>query len=291
MAILPPLHGAKRLIDCNDIPDLLAGWPVADLVHASETAENLLLDLDGDWLLCGGDLDGRGWQIDAQGRVITIDTAGLAYGAIRRSTYFQNLVTLRTFAAIRAAWQAEREDDARAMHRIDVWPLLGRVLAADIAAMTLRMADDLRAEEIETVWRHALGDEYGDMAMAYARGGDLAAAFRQWFEKDDRVVKCDAQTLQDMDAMLTDLTMEGRGQIGEGALRCLTIDPQTGSSYLGGLAAEIAGNPAWRGIENPVNEAHFCQIMDEVGSTRIGFVQLRDRDLAQRLFPDMLVRA
>jgi len=286
MATLPP-----RLIDCNEHPDLLAGWPVRDIVLASETAENLLFDLDSGWLLQGADLDGKGYGIDAEDMVITVDTGGLAHAAIQRSAYFQNIMTLRTMAALRAAWQAEREDDAFAMHRIDVWPLLNRVLSADIAAMTVRMAYELRDEEIETVWRHALGDETGDMAMAFARNGDMSACFLQWFEKDTRVSACDFETLNQMDADLAALTTNGRGQIGEGAIKCLTIDPISGASYLGPVAAEITGNPAWRSIENPVAEAHFIQIMDEIGSTRVGNVQMRDLKLAQRLFPDMLVRA
>lgn len=298
-----------RFIDCNTHPDLLAGWPVAATVRASETAEALLLDLDDNWLLHGADLDGPngtnvGYTIDPEERIITVDTGGLAFAAILRSSYFQNVLTLRTLAALRAAWQAERADDASDMHRIDVWPLLNRVLAADISVMTLRMAYELRAEQIDQVWRHAMGDDNGDMCADYLRtlnrtpehDDDMAAlgdGFLQWFEKETRVSKCDFETLAGMDADLAanDLTFDGRGQVGEGALKCLTIDPLTGSSYLGPIASEIASNPAWRGIENPVAEAHFSQIMDEIGSTRVGNVQMRDRKLAERLFPDLLIQA
>lgn len=293
-----------RFIDCNTHPDLLAGWPVAAVVRASETAEALLLDLDDNWVLNGADLDGKGYMIDAADRIITVDTGGLAFSAIQRSSYFQNILTLRTLAAIRAAWQVERSMDAQDLHRIDLWPLLNRVLAADVSVMTLRMAYELRAECIDQVWRHAMGDDNGDMAVGYLRtlnrtsehaddSAALGTAFMQWFEKENRVARCDFETLADMDADLAanELDFEGRGQVGEGALKCLTIDPLSGASYLGQIANEIAGNPAWRGIENPVAEAHFVQIMDEIGSTRIGHVHVRDRKLAERLFPELLIQA
>lgn len=300
MATIPQ----PRFIDCNTPPDLLAGWPVATCVRASETAQALLLDLDDTWRMHADDLDGKGYSIDGDDRVITVDTGGLAFSAIQRSAYFQNILTLRTLAALRAAWQAERTHDALTAHRIDLWPLLNRVLAADIATMTLRMAFELRAECHDQIWRHAMGDEHGDMAIEYQRtlegapchhddAAALGAAFMQWFEKEARISKCDFETLADMDADLNanELNFKGRGQIGEGALKCLTIDPVSDASYLGAIAAEIAGNPAWRGLEDPLAEAHFSQIMDEVGSTRIGNIQMRDRKLAERLFPDLLVQA
>ncbi len=291
-------HFSRPLIDCDAQHDLLASWPVADSVRASDTAHCLLEDLGGFWTLQGADLDGRGWSVDADMGVITVDNGGLTPQAIARSRHFQNILTLRTMAALRAAWQAERADDALSLHRVDLWPLISRIMAADLAVMTLRMAYELREEGFDGQWRHALGDECGDMAADYARTitrtpknqGDavaLGSAFLQWFEKDARVRACDFETLAAMDADLCDLTMDGRGMLGEGAIRCLTIDPVTNISYLGAIAAEIAGNPTWRGIADPVAEAHFAQVMEEIGTTRVGHVAMRDAKLAARLFPGL----
>lgn len=294
MAPLPP-----RIIDCTQSPDLLAGLPVAAQIRQSETAAALIADLEDGWIMGCADLDGAGYLVDGENRVITLDTGGLVPAAIMRSVHFQNTLTLRAFGALRAAWQAERLADARNMHRPDLWPLLGRIIRADGAVMTVRMAFEAHAEGDTSVWRHLMGDDCGDMAACYARTLErrpfadmeeaaLAHAFTQWFERDSRVSRCDLETLSDMDAWLPSMTMEGRGQIGEGAIRCLTIDPVSGSSFLGPLAGEIAGNPAWRSIDDPIAQAHFLQVMDEVGATRIGNIAIRDKKLAARLFPEMM---
>jgi hypothetical protein len=178
------------------------------------------------------------------------------------------------------------------MHRPDLWPLLSRILNADIITMALRMAYESAESGDDTIWRHALGDDNGDMAAIYARASDDATAmghaFLQWFEKDTRVARCDYATLSAMDARIASLDFSGRGQIGEGAIKCLTIDPVSGASYLGTIAGDIAGNPSWRNIDDEMAEAHFLQIMGEIGATRIGSITMRDKKLAARLFPELL---
>jgi hypothetical protein len=293
-------YSLPRIFDCNQSDDLLAKWPVVGCVHASETAVSLAFDLDG-WTLNGADLDKEVYDIDAATRTITVNNDGLANAAIARSRYFQNTLTLRTFAALRAAWQADRIDDAYDMHRVDLWPLLNRIVTADIAAMTARMAYESR-QDGDALWHHALGEADGDIALDYARtlhrtpdaqadASALASSFLQWFERDTRAAKCDFQTLAEMDADLKNLDFNGRGMLTEGAIKCLAIDPLDGRSYLGSRAADIAGNPAWRSITDPIAEAHFAQIIGDIGTTRIGPVTIRDKKLAARLFPEALVQA
>lgn len=290
-----------HIIDCTDPEDLLANWPVAALVQASDTALCLAVDLDG-WLLQGVDLGDTPFELDTDNRIITVNNGGLADVAIARSRYFQHGLTLRTFAALRAAWQSLRADDALTMHRVDLWPLLNRVLEADGAVMTLRMAYETRKDGDDALWHHALGENDSDIAQDYARtlgrtpailadGPALTSAFLQWFERDARVTKCDFETLAMMDRELADLSFEGRGTLADGAIRCLAIDPLTNTSYLGSYAAEIAGNPAWRSIKDDMAAAHFAQIIGDIGAVRIGNLAIRDRKLAARLFPDQLVQA
>lgn len=292
----------RPLIDCTVTPDLLAGWPVAHRLRASPTACALIEALGPDWRLEGGDLDGAGYMIDAAEDVIVLDTGGLSNAALARSDYMLNALTLHAFASLRAAWQDDRAAAARAAHRPDLWLLIERILAADSAAMTLRMAYEARLEGDEALWRHALGDDCGDMAVSYARRRErhpfvqsdeaaIQAAFIQWFARDERVESADAAALAMLDESLPDLTLEGLGRLSEAAIRCLTLDPCHGAkrSAIGALAAELAGDPAFRAIRNPVGEAHFLQIMDEIGTTRMGAVALRDKKLAARLFPEGLV--
>lgn len=293
---------SRPVIDCSEAPDALRGWPFAETVRASATACAILEDLGGRWTIEGADLDTTDYQIDTEDMRILINTNGLSKGAIARSDYFKNMICLRSFAGLRAAWQAEREDGARHLHRPDLWLLLARIAKADITAMATRMAFEAGAEGDETLWRHALGNENGDMAITYMHtlertglGGTdapaLTKAFEGWFSKPARINETDLETLADMDACLDTLKADGHGQVSEGAVRCLAIDPLTGGCYLGRMASEIAGNPAWRSISDPMVEAHFLQVMDDIGTVRMGAVACRDKKLAARLFPDALVKA
>ena len=122
----------RPVIDCNDKPDLLAGLPVADTVMASRTARALMAGLDIGWTIetvpalpASAPL-----SVDPYARIATVATDGLTPQALSRSPHARHALTLRVFAAIRAAWLADRMDDARAVHRPDLWLLLGRMAAA-----------------------------------------------------------------------------------------------------------------------------------------------------------------
>jgi len=297
-----PQFRTPKTIDCNARRDLLADFAYLAPLYDSPTFLALTEELGDDWQLQGADLDDAAFRIDAESRLIKINTKGLSVSSIMRSNYFRNSVSLNMLAAIRAAWQAERQADARAMHRPDLWPLLARIARADGAAMAVRMGFEMLDAGDEGLWRHILGDAVGDVAMEYARileadiNADsddraLSAAFMAWFDRADRIRAADALTLSDMDEGLPAMLWEGRGSLSEGAVRCLSADPLTGLSYLGSRAGDLAGNPTWADITDPINQAHFLQIMDEIGTTRVGEITVRDARLAARLFPGLLEKA
>ena len=87
------------------------------------------------------------------------------------------------------------------------------------------------------------------------------------------------------------LSMSGSGRLTPQVLWGLSLDPLSGVSYLGDLAADLAGDPAWRDIRNPLTEAHFLQVINDIGTLRVGNIALRDKKLAARLFPDVPVHA
>jgi hypothetical protein len=288
------------VIDCTLAPDLLEGWPMASAVRGSATAQALLQDLAGEWMLEAADLDGLGYTIDFSNRVMTLDTGGVSKSALARSGHALAVLTFNTFKALRSVWQMIRRYDARARYRPDLWLLLGRIAEADVVTMALRMAYELRMEGDDSVWRYAVSDTYSDMALVYAGqiarypffksdSQGLTLMFAAWFGQEHRLSRADFETLEDMDAMLEDLTLQGSGTLSEGAVKCLTIDPLLGGSYLKGFAADLAGDPAFRHIQNPLVEAHFLQVMGDIGAVRAGSVAVRDKKLAMRLFPDMLV--
>lgn len=286
-----------RIIDCTSAHDLLGPLPFASELRKSSTLRAILDDLDQNWVIEWTDIGGAGYQIDVEDHLILIDTSGLSMTAIRRSYHLRQTVMLHTISALRAAWAAEREGSARAMYRPDLWTLIARVIQADIAALSVRIAYELRAsEKRKGLWRHILGDDLSDIASAYARAlgrstrydnpKAMVAAFKQWFLKDTRIAACDNDTLCNMDACLGEIAWDGYGHVSEGAIKCLTLDPASGVSYLGNFAGELSGNPAWADIADPVNQTHFMQIIDEIGTKVVGNVAIRDPKLAARLFPN-----
>lgn len=282
----------------NTRPDMLAGFAYLAPLRDSPTFMALVDDLDG-WKLIGADLDDAPFRIDAPTHTLKINTRGLNTASILRSQYFRNTLAFNALCAVRAAWAGQRQAEARAMHRPDLWPLLARIARADTAAMAVRMGFEMLDAGDESLWRHILGDALGDVAMEYARvleadfvsGNDaraLSAAFIAWFEREDRIHTTDSETLAEMDSNLPSLMWNGRGTMSEGAVRCLSVDPLNGLSYLDKTAGDLAGNPSWGDVVHPINQAHFVQIMDEIGTTRVAGLSMRDADLARRLFPDIL---
>lgn len=287
------------MFDCTAARnEFLTAFPYLKELKKSPSFAALLEDLDG-WQFIGADLDDKPYRIDLQSHTVRINTRGLSATSILRSQYFRNTLAFNALLAVRAAWQARAEDEARRMHRPDVWPLIARIARADIAAMAVRMGFELLDANQDPLWRHILGDALGDVAQDYARTLDLtataddddaalSAAFLAWFDRSERLHVSDAETLADMDMGLPALLWDGRGSLSEGAVRCLTVDPVCGSSYLGIHAGEIAGDPAWSDMIDPINQAHFLQIIDEIGTTRVGSLSMRDEELAKRLFPGLL---
>lgn len=290
-----------KMIDCAAKNDLLASFPYLQDLKKSETFAGLIADLDG-WRVVGTDLDDRPYTINVPHQIIRLNTRGLNTTSILRSQYFRNTLAFNLLCAVRAAWAAKPEQLTRRMHRPDLWPLIARLSRADTAAMAVRMGFELLDDDRDQLWRHILGDALGDIAQEYARileanfsakddHAALSAAFLAWFDRPERVHASDAETLASMDQGLPSLLWNGRGKLSEGAVRCISVDPISGSSYLGVHAGEIAGDPAWGDIADPINRAHFMQIMEDIGTTRVGSVATRDENLARRLFPGLLERA
>jgi hypothetical protein len=286
---------APDTIDCTLRTDLLAAFPYLADLYESDTFAALVDSIDPDWQMVGADLDEAAYRIDLRSRTIRINTKGLNAASLQRSNYFRNQLALNVTSAVRAAWQAERMHETKSMHRPDVWLVLARIVQADIDVMAVRMGFEMLDSGNESLWRHILGETSSDVAQEYARclemhigalddNRALASAFVSWFDKHDRLKHTDAATLADMDHALPSLVWEGRESISEGTIRCLSVDPISGSSYLGVKAGELAGNQDLSVMHDLITQAHYAQIMDEIGATSVGAITVRDKRLADRLF-------
>jgi hypothetical protein len=290
----------RIFIDCNASITLFENWPMKAMIQKSKTANVLLKNLGNQWTLETADLSDKGYHINDEQKIITIDTSGLSKEAIARSDKILDQVTWRSFAALRAAHQSEYINRVRAIHRPDLWLLLGRIIEADIKTMSLRMAYEAKWEGHETIWRSILGGDYTDMAINYTQQRErtpfsevdaaaLEKTFKLWFLKQAHINDTDLETLTEMDAFLSDLTMEGLSKLEKKHIKCLTLDPITQTSYLDDFAEKLSQDHKWKTIKSPMIESHFLQVMGEIGTIRQGAVAIRDKKLAARLFPEMLI--
>ncbi|HEY8189740.1 MAG TPA: DUF6782 family putative metallopeptidase, partial [Micavibrio sp.] len=159
------------------------------------------------WSVCLGDLKNEGFCLDAAERLIVLDHFSLAPAALGRSSFFRHIMLTTFIRALRDVWHEDRFSNGMEDYTPDHVLMLERVRAADCDAVAILCGWELRCAGFTDVWRHLLGSEEGDMAIAFTRflerdpgslfnGAALAYAFRQWHADPSRVDGVDHDTLE-----------------------------------------------------------------------------------------------
>jgi hypothetical protein len=151
-------------------------------------------------------------------------------------------------AGLRRIWHSRMGADAPLMLSPEDFIAWKRCEEADVAAVTLRIALELRHAGKTFLWRHLLSGADADMAALYQRTGEedpqtvydgraLRAAFMQWFADDARVTACDASAAEDMDTLLaTGMVRHGRAFLPLERAHMQNIGfLSDGSNYLAGI--------------------------------------------------------
>ena len=274
------------------------------LVCASPTARAMIMEAaDYEWHLGLVDLEageagggaGEDFFIDMPRRTIYLHNYGMNAEAIGRSGYFQHQLMIALSRALRDIWQDRRYGSFPGFDAESLL-MLERVRAADIDVMSVLVAWELRSEGYNDVWRHVIGTENGDIAMAFANylerdpsagfsGMAMRHAFVQWFASEDRVNLCDHRSLEFMDEVL-----EAGEEIGDRKIRARDIEVLSCQpdrrAYLQGMGAEILRGPLYAGLCDPINQAHFMQILQDKDLTYRGGVSFRNAALAAMIFPE-----
>jgi len=251
------------------------------------------------WHLALDDLKGCEFSIDVPGRLITIDHQGLSASAIVRSAYFSNQILLALVRALRDVWQEKRHGAFDDLFSPEAVLMLERVRAADADVLAILVGWELRSEGYNDIWRHMIGTENGDLAMAYSNhldsdpsasfsGKALRSAFWQWYECQQRIDNCDHNTLDTMDRILATASREkpfGTKFPTHIAIELLSCLPDR-TAYLQGHGQSILSDPSFYGLTDPINQSHFLHIMHDMQATIIGHVPFRDAALAARIFPE-----
>jgi len=233
------------------------------------------------WVFACADLREESFRIDPQGRVITVNTHGLGKRSLQKSLYFRNDACLNLIMAVETALNAPPDRGLDPLSHI----LLSRVQAATRICTAIYVAWDISLEGDQSLWRHCIGENFGDMALTFVdvmeSKGPLADedaawtnAFLRYFDNAERLKICDHATLEKMDSGLLALGEDGLHVEDLGHLR-------------EDLAMRLLSSPRYMTVQDPVNLAHLRAIVSDRSTVRVAGIGFRDARLARRFFPDL----
>ena len=284
--------------DVHDYKSVLS-WCVS-VLDCSPTAQLMLKEAaEKDWKVALEDLAGGDYCIDVEQKLLILDHNALMPSALGRSDYFRNVILVTLIKALRDIWQERCHGGFDALYAPEHILLMERVRAADLDVMAVLVAWELRFEYYAPLWRHVIGSDIGDMAMVFSgylerdpssgfNGQALAAVFKQWFCRVQRVDICDHDTLEYLDDVLTMRDVSdpfGRKKPVKMNVEILSCLPDK-TAYLQGLGAEILGDPVYAAIDNEINQTHLFHILYDLEAVIVENVPFRDAVLARMIFPD-----
>jgi len=276
----------------------ILGWCL-DVLSVSDTADAMIEEAQNyGWNFGLADLETHDYHLDAVEKKLLIHNHGLNPSAIARSSYFMNAVMVSMMRGLRDIWQEKRHGGFEDYYGPEHVLMLERVRAADLDVVSIMIAWELRNHDHPEIWRYILASEASDMAMAYAGsleqrpfagvcGNAATAAFRRWFDNAERVNRCDHETLDYLD----DLSKEANGEEYHGTRRPTEIGLEILScmpdktAYLKGWGNDIMTDPHFCGLNDPINQAYFMQIVNERAVVYKDGVGFRDTELAAKIFP------
>ena len=256
------------------------------------------------WQISISDQGESDFHLDVPAKILTLHDQNLMPEALARSPYFFNTLCVSFIRALRDIWQETRHGGFDEDYGPEYILMLERVRTADCDVLSILVGWELRSEGHGGLWRHLIGSEEGDMAMAFSNylekdpsslfnGKALAASFKQWYQDPARVNSCDHETLEYMDDVLQDYPVGNPfgtrkpTRIGVEILSCL---PDR-TAYLRDMGDEILADPLYCGLNDEINQGHLMQIMRDMKVTYVEGVPFRDTMLAERIFPDGFVMA
>ena len=272
-------------------------WLLQTLRHSDLASAMIEEAADTGWTIGLDDLEGQDFHLDVAENHMIINNQGLGLQTLRASDYFFN-VTLTSIAnALRDIWQEKRYGGFEDDYGPESILMLERIRSADCDTLTIAIAWELRGAGQADMWRHVLGSEDGDMAIMFMtsiarlRTGQtihhaLSDTFRQWFASEERMNVCDHETLEYLDDLIAEDGYDafGHSYLTASRLEILSCLPDR-TAYLQNMGRELIADPLYAGMADPINQAHFMQLMHDLESTTVGGVSFRDADLAAKIFP------
>lgn len=266
----------------------------------SPTARSLVDDaLRQGWEFDIGDQGGFDFHIDVEEKQIVLNNYGLSEASLEESEHFQNMILVSLVRALRDVWQENRFGASHDRFAPEQTLMMERVRAADCDVIAVLVSWELRNAGFASLWRHLIGSDEGDMAMAFSGHMErypfhnkphaaLRAAFDQWYREEERVRNCDHETLDYIDDLLQDYDeteLFGSERLQAIDIEALSCLPDR-TAYLQGMGREILMDPFYAGLGDEINQAHFSQILYDLRAYTVEGVPFRDKNLAAKIFPD-----
>ncbi len=284
--------------DVHDYRDVIIH--TLDVISASPAGRLMIREaVMQNWSIGFCALQGEDFYIDVQQKQIILDHNELTPDALDRSAYFANMIILNIIRALRCVWQETRHGAFDSEFGPEAVLMLERVRAADCDVLAVMVAWELRSEGHSDIWRHLIGSEQGDMAMAFSKhlekdpsalfsGKALAAAFHEWYLCAERVNGCDHDTLEYLDDVLQGAEEQnpfGRKTLTNINVEILSCLPDK-TAYLQGLGDNILRDPHYAGLSDPINQTHLYHLIRDLEVVMVEGVPFRDAALAAKMFPE-----
>ena len=275
-------------------------WALNLLSHSDAGYLLVREAMQKDWRICLEELSGGEYLIDVSEKLLVLDNHSMFASALCASKYFRHMILVSLIKALRDIWQENRYGGFAQKYSPEHVLILERVRAADCDVVSLMVAWELRSEGYPFIWRHMIGSEITDIALAFSGDLDhkfygakelnsaLVRSFRQWFENPIRIRNCDRDTLDYLDDVLKNSDEQdpfGRKKPSKMNIEILSCLPDK-TAYLQGKGAEILSEPLYLSMNDEINQTHLFHIMYDTEACVIEDVPFRDADLARRIFPE-----
>lgn len=275
-------------------------WALNLLTHSDAGYLMVREAMQKDWRISLEDLSGGEYVIDVTEKMLVLDNHSMLPSALCASKYFKNMIAVSLIKALRDLWQENRHGGFAQKYSPEHTLIMERVRAADCDVIGLMVAWELRREGYPYIWRHLIGSEITDMALAFSGDLDhkyygakemtlaLRRAFSQWFENPIRIRNCDRDTLNYMDDVLEESDVQdpfGDKKPTKLNIEILSCLPDK-SAYLQGQGGIILSDPLYLTMEDEINQTHLFHIMYDTEAHVVEDVPFRDADLARKIFPE-----
>ena len=271
-----------------------------DIIESSPTGYALLEYARAQGYRFGfAQISNNGYMLSGDEKFLYLDIFNLGAETLNASQHYQDYIVLNMIRALRDIYFETKMADITRLYRIEDILKVERARMADIEAITAKVAWELRAEnEIDHLWRALIGQEEGDIAIAFWQildehskalydGRAVARAFKQWYTCQRRCDAADRETLDYLDGILKEnpgTNPFGTHKLSENIFESLylTINKKR---YLAGWGSVILNDPSYVAMQDVYNQTHLLQLSQDIQLTVKDNIAFSDPHLASRLFP------